>query len=291
MRAESARSAEQFELEEIVRLWSICFGDSPELVHDIFAVTGLLDTTVVAGAPDAMMTAFDGLSLAGRQASYIYALCTRPEKRGLGLASAVLSRIIADCFERGAQLVCLHPADLSLWRWYRDEKGFSPLCLAQPRELELLPAAEGSVREISAEEFFRFSGEFHDVSSLDSRFRSSEPYGAGYPLPLLRAQELFWRGGAGAFLEIACAGAKVLAQAEKRGDALVLKHLSVAPNAAPSSLDRTLATLAAHHFGLTRASVLEPVAPDVEKLPDLCYVARDDGFVPNHNFVFPLLLD
>ncbi|MDR0952459.1 MAG: GNAT family N-acetyltransferase [Oscillospiraceae bacterium] len=272
MTAESARRAENFELEDIIRLWSICFGDSPELVRQLYAACSLLETTFVAGSPpDAMMTAFDGLSLSGRRASYIYALCTRPEKRGRGLAGAVLSRIIDESFARGTQLVCLHPASLSLWRWYRDAKGFKPLILAQPREIEPLPAADGTVREISAEEFIILSGEFPDLN---------------YPLPLLRAQDLFWRDGSGAFLALESGGVRALALAKARGDALLLKQLCAPPNA-----ERALATLAARHFGLPRVSLLAPVTPSRDALPDLCYVTNDPDFIPDHNFVFPFLLD
>lgn len=179
------RMARPEDLVEICRVWELCFGDPEETVKLIMSPEMLERTTVaeLGGHVRSFMAAFDGLILGGARASYVLALCTVPEFRGRGLGESVLRMAVHGAFERGAELVCLHPASESLAQWY-EKLGlrilsrvlYEPAAVLGHVELERIGAAEYTV--------------------LRSGMASTVPEA------LLRSQELFYCGGDGGLFAV-----------------------------------------------------------------------------------------
>ena len=174
------RPARREDLDEICRVWEACFGDAAETVKGLMGPEMLEKTTVaeLVGGVRSLMTAFDGLILGGVGSSYILGLCTAPEFRGLGLGERVLRETVRAAFERGAGLVCLHPASESLARWY-EGLGF---CVLSRVSYEPAAASGGVGLERAG------AGEYAALRA-----------GAAPDVPeaLLRAQELFYGEGDG----------------------------------------------------------------------------------------------
>ncbi len=166
---------------DICRVWELCFGDAAETVTALLEPETLGNTTVAAldGRVRALMAGFDGLDLGGVRASYIFALCTEPGWRGRGLGELVLRGTARRCFERGAELVCLHPASESLARWY------AGLGLETLSRVSYEAAGRGALRLRRVD-----AGEYAALRA------GIEP---GVPGALLRAQELFYSGADGGF--------------------------------------------------------------------------------------------
>lgn len=179
------RMARPDDLDEICRVWELCFSDPAETVRLIMSPEMLERTTVaeLGGHVRSFMTAFDGLVSGGVLTSYVLALCTVPEFRGRGLGENVLRMAVRGAFQRGAELVCLHPASESLARWY-EMLGLSILS----RVLYEPAAAFGHVEleRIGAAEY----------AALRSDMAPT------VPVALLRAQELFYSGGEGGLFAI-----------------------------------------------------------------------------------------
>lgn len=176
------RPARRGDLEDICRIWELSFGDAPETVKKLLGPKCLENTAAaeLEGHVRCFMAAFDGLDFGGVRTSYIFALCTQPEFRGRGLGEAVLRETARRAFERGAGLVCLHPASESLAGWY------SRLGLETLSRVSLEPAERGASGALSLET--ADAGEY-------AALRSGAPPGA--PEALLRAQELFYSGDDG----------------------------------------------------------------------------------------------
>lgn len=179
------RAARLEDLDEICRVWERCFGDAAETVKGLMSPE-MLEKTMVAeleGRVRSLMTAFDGLILGGVRSSYILALCTAPEFRGLGLGERVLRETVRAAFGRGAELVCLHPASESLARWYErlglcvlSRVSYEPAAASGGVELERVGAGEYAALRTGA--------------------------APAVPEALLRAQELFYSGGDGGLFSL-----------------------------------------------------------------------------------------
>ena len=88
------RSANGDDLQQTAEIWRASFGDRGDLVFDMLVRCGLLKNAVgaeVNGRLRSCMFIFDGLRVGDRRAAYLYALCTEPAFRGLGLGKAVAS--------------------------------------------------------------------------------------------------------------------------------------------------------------------------------------------------------
>lgn len=177
------RGARREDIGDICQIWEVCFGDAPETVEKLLEPETLENTTVAEldGRVRALMAGFDGLEFGGVRASYIFALCTVPDYRGRGLGGRVLRGTARRCFERGAELVCLHPASEGLARWYA-HLGLETFSRASFGDAPGAGAAPG-LRRVGAEEYAALRA------------------GAGPRVPgaLLRAQELFYSGADGGF--------------------------------------------------------------------------------------------
>ncbi len=175
------RPARREDTGDICRVWELCFGDTAETVGKLMEPEMLENTTAAAidGRVRALMAGFDGLDFGGVRASYIFALCTEPGWRGQGLGELVLRETVRRCFERGAELACLHPASESLARWYAG-LGLETLSRVS---YEAAHCGALRLRRVGAAEYAGLRA-------------GIEP---GVPGALLRAQELFYSGADGGF--------------------------------------------------------------------------------------------
>lgn len=184
MEAVGLRPARWEDIGDICRVWEASFGDTAETVEKLLEPEALENTTVaeLEGRARALMTAFDGLELGGVRTSYIAALCTEPGFRGRGLGKLVLRETARRAFERGAQLVCLHPASEGLERWYA---GLGLETLSRVSYEAAQCASEGPLR----------------LERVGAQGYAALRAGAAPVVPgtLLRAQELFYSGADGGF--------------------------------------------------------------------------------------------
>ena len=124
------RMAEKADTADICRIWRLSFGDGEDTVRPLLLDIGLLETAVVAetgGRVRSVMLSFDGVRFGGTSAAYLYALCTDPACRGMGMGEAVVRQSVFAAFRRGAALSCLHPASASLAAWYERILGMRAL--------------------------------------------------------------------------------------------------------------------------------------------------------------------
>ena len=210
------------DIPEIVDCWQRCFGDPPELIRGLLAAGALLSCATAAkqdGLLRSVMFAFDGLSIDGVPAAYLYALCTHPDTRGQGMGSAVLHALAESCFARGAELVFLSPADSGLAEWYCS----MGMHRAAPWDT---PAAD-AVGQSDAAPLSPIPPETY------AALRRSPIV---VPLRLLRAQELLSRSCGGGFYRTDCGTETAVFCAEPNGNRLLIRELCCASAYRPSVL-------------------------------------------------------
>ncbi len=155
------RPTRESDLDGIIKTWSASFGDSEEFILSLAENCCLIERGVCAvsdGEARAFMFAFDGLEIAGRKASYIYALCTQREYRRRGLGRAVLIYAAQQANERGSELVFLRPADKDLAGWYAS--AFAAIPFAPIGTEKITPSLPASLKaeEISFDEYLLARG-------------------------------------------------------------------------------------------------------------------------------------
>lgn len=261
------RPACERDIPNMVDIWSESFGDCPELASAMVKSCGLYRHAVVAergGQAVGCMFAFDGLDFGGRSTSYLYALCTHPEHRGLGIGSAVARFAAEEAFRRGAGAVLLRPADGGLAAWY-ETLGFAPLYRAEYVPLATEDPGTAAVREISAREYL-----------------SRRPSAPGVTEELLLAQETLFRFCGGAFLDV---GGCCLC-AETDGFSVLIRE---AGKSGPE-LARA-AGAAIRHFGAGQA-LLRRRAAGAEGEDVLSVMTRDGtAFSGEEGLFFPFTLE
>lgn len=226
------RPASAADAPDIIEIWSRSFGDPPEFIAALLQEADLLSNALCAEAEDrvkSVMFAFEGLSLGGRNAAYLYALCTDPTARGLGMGCAVVRALAQRCFDRGAEIVFLSPADAGLAAWYERILGTRPLAAFADRPLPVSPAG-GRCVPLSAEEY-----------------RSLRQSDVSVTQQLLTAQSVLHRWFGGSFLRIELPGAVALACAEPGKNGLLLRELLC-----PEELRPAAAAAAADYYGADR---------------------------------------
>lgn len=99
-------------------LWSLCFGDAPPSVSLSFDRIGAMGTILVltqkdlvCGECSLLPCRIDPGDGTGRDSTYLYALCVRPDQRGNGFATALIQ--FADYFAEnsGCTFSCVVPAE------------------------------------------------------------------------------------------------------------------------------------------------------------------------------------
>lgn len=233
------RPPAEADLADIAACWRASFGDSEEFIRDFFAAADPLRHAVAAeadGRVRSVMFAFDGLSLGGVRASYLYALCTHPQFRRQGLGGAVVSRLAAECLDEGAELVCLSPADAALERWYCAALGFRPLQRAEDLCVRPAPNRDGRCTILSAAEYAALRHAEIEVTPQ-----------------LLAAQETLCRHYGGALLRTELDGGEALLCAEPREGGIFVRDLVCPPALAGRAL-----SAAAAHFGVKAVYLRRP---------------------------------
>ena len=260
------RAAGPADLEDLTALWSLSFGDSPDLAAALLTDCGLLEHAALAavdGRVRSAMFAFDGLRLGGLPASYLYALCTHPDFRGRGLGRRVLDLAAETAFRRGAELVCLRPADSGLARWY-GITGFRVLYSAENRPLALSGDGDDLV-DITYKDYLAFRRE----------------RAVFVPAQVLRAQELFLSRFGGAFFR--SAGGVYLC-GERDGDMLLIREALGPGERLPAA-----AAAAARRLGAERI-LLRRRSPSLR--PEDCLMVRSRGALPElSGEIFPFTLE
>ncbi len=200
------RYANEKDIEQILSIWKVSFGDEDTFVRSLLEDCGLLSYAVCAeldGKGRSFMFSFDGLSFGGRQAAYIYALCTEPAYRRRGLGKAVALYAAEMAAERGAKTVFLKPAKEELEKWYATSLGAVPFARTA---VEIFRPSGATViaEEISPEEY------------LDGRKANS----LELPRSLILAQDCIHRHYGGGFFR--CGDSFVCA--EKRDDGIYVRE-------------------------------------------------------------------
>lgn len=176
MKQASIRPARPEDVGGIVEIWRLSFGDDASFIRKLLLNLGLISSCTVAEGPGGQilsaMCSFDGLQLGGVPSSYIYALCTHPEFRSLGLGGRVAREASRRAFRLGAELVCLHAASPRLEGWYSEILNMKPLSFSVEKQLAPAPLAGASFEKISAAQALSFFS------------------AGGFSLQLLRVQEL-----------------------------------------------------------------------------------------------------
>ena len=210
------RPPTEADIPEILDCWQRSFGDPPALIRALLDAGELLTCAMAAeqgGLVRSVMFAIDGLSIDGVPSAYLYALCTHPDFRAQGMGQAVLRSLASVCFDCGAELVFLSPADPSLAAWYRS-MGMQTVQHSAPPPCPVVPQRTPALAPVSAEDY---------AALRRSPIR--------VPLRLLRAQELLCRELGGGFfrLELDGACAAVCAQPDDSPRAFQLRELSCPP--------------------------------------------------------------
>ncbi len=124
------RWAQMEDIPSLTALWQQVFGDSEEFIRSFYhtffkdmripAVFEQGKAVCACALIDCEIYAPDGVY----PVVYLYALCTSPERRGLGYGTALMDFIAGEAQSGGYEGVMLHPATDSLWGYYR-KRGFS----------------------------------------------------------------------------------------------------------------------------------------------------------------------
>lgn len=183
------RNASERDMNDIVQCWQLSFFDTPDFIQQMLEDAELLRSAVVAeyqGHVRSVMFAFDGLTIQNRNASYLYALCTHPEYRHLGLGTSVCRERIKHSIKSGSQIVFLAPASRLLSDWYQQVFQMKKVKKVPSRPDIIEHKQSGICTRISAEEYY----------SLRTSVVSY------YTLQLLKAQDIIYQYNNGGYFWI-----------------------------------------------------------------------------------------
>lgn len=261
------RPAREADKNDIISNWTTAFGDCGEFALEMLEGCGLMQTALVAeceGKAVSCIFAFDGIRFGNKAASYLYALCTRPEYEGRGTGSSLSKFAVEEAYKRGADIVCLQPGGESLAKWY-ESLGFSRLYATDDVRIAINEYPEKPVMEISAAEYLAH--------------RRSDTL---LPENLLCAQEILFRYCGGAFIRI---GSSVLC-VESDGYSLLIREANCEGEALCFA-----AAAAACHFGILRVWLRKKSRTGSgDRL--LMYISRDGSDFSDGSGVFlPFTLD
>ena len=150
------------------RLWEAVFGDGAGFTAEFFArlwTPGCCLAAFENGEAAAMGFCLRGPRAAGRGCGYIYAMATRPEYRGRGLAAGIGRALMAGAFADGVDIISTLPAGESLNAWYESRLGMEP-CFKK--------GGEGVVFPQSWLDFSRFCGA-HDPDTPQTLLAAARP--------------------------------------------------------------------------------------------------------------------
>lgn len=124
------RSACEADFPALSRLWEEVFGDGEDFTSAFFSALwtpGCCRAAFTAGGELAAMGfCLTGPAAGAYRCGYIYAMATRSEHRGRGLAAAIGRALVEGAFASGADIVATLPAEESLNAWYETRLGMAP---------------------------------------------------------------------------------------------------------------------------------------------------------------------
>ena len=135
------KTALESDIPALKALWLEVFGDGEDFTGEFFRrlwTPGCCRAAFYGGRLDAMGFCLTGPRAMGLSCGYIYAMATRPEARGRGLAAALGRALIDGAFEGGVDIISTLPAEESLCAWYESRLGMEP-CFRKGGEGVIFP--------------------------------------------------------------------------------------------------------------------------------------------------------
>ena len=165
------RLSENKDREGIIALWQEAFGDSREAVEIFLDKRSLPQNTLVAeenGKTASMLFLLDGkIKVADKilKAYYLYAAATLKEFRGKGIMAQMLKEAGKLAQDRGVDLICLKPAEKSLYEFYKNH-GYNTVFATKFASLKIKSSALPGCAENCADVF----------SARETAFTSSDRF-------------------------------------------------------------------------------------------------------------------
>ena len=281
--------------EGLKSLWCKTFGDSPEFVDAFYDCFGndiqgyvMLDHD---GDVCSALTCYLAGAYEGRLVYVSYAICTREDFRGQGLASALTEYVKEEVVLRGG-VSLVSPAEKSLEEFYAG-LGYDPIFHASPRAV-LAESFEDELDEFEfdedddIEDIVRPEAEIKRIdASLYNKYREAYLAEITHIVPgdeMLSAAELSGEG----FYTINGGDAVCCITEKKRGQ-LILSELLISPVLLDLSgeIDVEVAQLLAKHFDAVEVVYKLPGTGQVQSMAAGFFDRGDDG-TPLHYFGFPI---
>lgn len=161
------------EISALKSLWAAVFGDEPALIDGWFERFYHPELTAAVCEGNTLAAAAYVLPfgmLAGQPCAHIYAVGVLPPFRGRGYGVRATNEAVRLAQNAGFSYIALHPAEPSLYDFYRRHCGFSTAFTCR-YESVVLPSPAASLPPCTAEEYYRLhermlGGQEHVAPSL-----------------------------------------------------------------------------------------------------------------------------
>ena len=289
----AARGSDNY--EGLKSLWCETFGDSSEFVDAFYECFGddiqgyvMVDRD---GNVCSALTCYLAGAYEGRLIYVSYAICTKEDHRGQGLASALTEYVKEEVILRGG-ISLVSPAEESLEDFYAG-LGYDPIFHVAPRAV-FAESFEDELDEFEfdenddIEDIVRPEADIRKIdASLYNKYREAYLTEFTHVVPgdeMLNAAELSSEG----FYAIN-GGDAVCCVAEKKRGQLILSELLISPVLLDLSgeIDSEIAQLLAKHFDAIEVIYNLPGAGRVQSMAAGFFDRGDDG-TPLHYFGFPI---
>ena len=280
--------------DEMKALWSKTFGDPEEFVEAFYDCFGADIEAYVAldesGSVCSSLSCYKAGSYAGCPVYVSYAVCTREDCRGYGIAGELTEFVRDEVTSRGG-ISIVSPAEESLEEFY-EKHGYDRMFFVAPRAV----IAESFEEELEEYEFdeeddFDIVRPEADIRKIDAGLYNKyrEAYLAGVPHiepseEMLSAAELACEG----FYAINN-GDAICCVAENRRGQLILSELILSPVLLDlsSEIDSEVAQLLAAHFGAVEVIYSTPGAGKCQSMAAGEIAESEEGVAPPY-FGFPI---
>lgn len=280
--------------DEMKALWCTTFGDTEEFVEAFYDCFGADIEAYVAldesGSVCSSLTCYKVGNYEGRPVYVSYAVCTREDCRGLGIAGELTEFVRDEVISLGG-ISIVSPAEESLEGFY-EKHGYERMFFTAPRAV----IAESFEEELEEYEFdeeddFDIVRPEADIRKIDAvlynKYREAYLTGISHIEPsedLLKAAELASEG----FYAINN-GDAICCVAENRRGQLMLSELILSPVLLDlsSEIDSEVAQLLAAHFNAVEVIYSTPGAGKCQSMAAGEIPEDEDGIVPPY-FGFPI---
>lgn len=155
------RTSKAADIPALKILWHSVFGDMfPEI--DMFFDTFFEEKHCIVAESQSTLAAMGFLLPAGFLHSHgkedikcamIYAVATMPSMRNLGCGVKITQGLLEAANSLGYSAVVLHPAEESLFDFYRIKSGMETAFFCNEEKISLQPCSDSSLRRVSAAEY------------------------------------------------------------------------------------------------------------------------------------------